>query len=319
VLTRVLSVVGRTLIAAGVILLLFVAYQLWGTGLEQSRHQDQLAKDLGHEVAPHSTTSGESRSDELDTIQGDLSKVDPTTAPPGEAPAEGSGFGIIEIPRIGVRQVMVEGVAKEDLKKGPGHYPGTPLPGQAGNAAVAGHRTTYGAPFNRVDELQPGDPIEIYTAQGHFRYEVMAPPPGVGIQRGPGWFSVKPTQTSVLDPTDDNRLTLTACHPKHSASQRIIVQAKLVNVPAATTPPPKGESASSPTTSTVNEEALFAGEPNAKWPALAFGALFLAVWLLAWWVGGRWKRWPAYLLAAPAMAVLLWFCFYFTDHWLPSF
>ncbi len=319
VLSRVLSVVGKTLIAAGVILLLFVAYQLWGTSLEQSRHQDQLTRQLGRTVAPHDPAPKVGRDDELDTIQGDMAKVDPATAPPGSTPAEGSGFGIIEIPRIGVRQVMVEGVAKQDLKKGPGHYPGTPLPGQAGNAAIAGHRTTYGAPFNRIDELAPGDPIDIYTEQGHFRYEVMAPPPGVGIERGPGWFSVKPTQTSVLEPTGDNRLTLTACHPKRSASQRIIVQAKLVDEPAATTPPPKGESASSAGSSQTAAADLFAGDPDAKWPALLFGAGFLVVWWAAWFVGRRWKRWPVYLPAAPGLVVLLWFAFYFTDHWLPSF
>jgi sortase A len=317
VFSRVLSVVGKTLIAAGVILLLFVAYQLWGTGLEQARHQDQLTNQLGRKIAPHTTTRGVGRSNELDTIQGQLATVDPATAPAGSAPAEGTGFGIMEIPKIGVRQVMVEGVAKEDLKKGPGHYPGTPLPGQAGNAAVAGHRTTYGAPFNRIDELAPGDPIDIYTAQGHFRYEVMAPPPGVGIERGPGWFSVKPTQTSVLDPTGDNRLTLTACHPKRSASQRIIVQAKLVAEPAATTPPPKGESAAGSEHTAAAD--LFGGDPSAKWPALAFGAAFLGLWLAAWLLGRHWKRWAAYLLAAPGLIVLLWFCFYFTDHWLPSF
>ena len=213
---------------------------------------------------------------------------------------------------------MVEGVAKPDLKKGPGHYPGTPLPGQAGNAAIAGHRTTYGAPFNRIDELAPGDPIDIYTSRGKFRYEVMAPRPGSGIERGPGWFSVKPTQTSVIAPTADNRLTLTACHPKRAASQRIIVQAKLVAEPAATTPPPKGESASAASSQTAAAD-LFAGDADAKWPALVFGGAFLVVWWAAWFVGRRWKRWPVYLLAAPGLVVLLWFCFYFTDHWLPSF
>jgi sortase A len=314
---RVLSVVGKTLIAAGVILLLFVAYQLWGTSLEHSRDQNQLTRQLGRKVDPHGTSPSEGRGNELDTIQNQLATVDPATAPALAAPAEGGGFGIIEIPKIGVQQVMVEGVAKADLKKGPGHYPGTPLPGQAGNAALAGHRTTYGAPFNRIDELAPGDPIEIYTAQGHFRYEVMAPPPGVGIEHGPGWFSVKPTQVTVLAPTGDNRLTLTACHPKHSASQRIIVQAKLVAEPAATTPPPTGESASS--VGQTSEAALFSGDGNAKWPALAFGLAFLGVWLVAWLIGRRWKRWPVYLIAAPGLIVLLWFCFYFTDHWLPSF
>jgi sortase A len=315
----VLSVVGKTLIAAGVILLLFVAYQLWGTGLQQSHNQDALAKDLSHRVAPQVVAKGD-RDKELGTVQNDLAKVDPATAPPGPTPPEGSAIGIIEIPRIGVQQVMVQGIAKPDLQKGPGHYPGTPMPGQAGNAAVAGHRTTYGAPFNRIDELQPGDPIIVYTPQGRFRYEVMAPPPGVGIERGPGWYSVKPTQVSVLAATDDNRLTLTACHPKHSASQRIIVTAMLTAEPAATTPTPRdGATGEVAAAASDNETALFAGDPSAKWPALVFGLAFVALWALAWWLGRRWRPWAAYLVAAPGLIVLLWFCFFYTDHWLPSF
>ena len=76
------------------------------------------------------------------------------------------------IPAIGVDKIVVEGVSLADLKKGPGHYPETPLPGQEGNAAIAGHRTTYGAPFNRLDELEPGDEITVTTVQGEFTYEV---------------------------------------------------------------------------------------------------------------------------------------------------
>ena len=76
------------------------------------------------------------------------------------------------IPKIGVDKIVVEGVGRNDLRKGPGHYPDTPMPGQPGNAAIAGHRTTYGAPFNRIDELEPGDEILVTTLQGPFTYEV---------------------------------------------------------------------------------------------------------------------------------------------------
>src|SRR6201999_1449639 len=108
-------------------------------------------------------------------------------------PPEGDGEGLIVIPKIGLNMFIVEGVSKDDLKKGVGHYPGTPMPGQAGNASVAGHRTTYLAPFNRIDELSPGDDIYVYTKQGKFHYQVMAPKAGVGIEHGPGWFSVLPS------------------------------------------------------------------------------------------------------------------------------
>ena len=78
----------------------------------------------------------------------------------------------IRIPKIGVDKAVIQGVGVPDLKKGPGHYPSTPLPGQPGNAAIAGHRTTYGAPFYRLDELAPGDKILVATKQGHFEYKV---------------------------------------------------------------------------------------------------------------------------------------------------
>ena len=124
----------------------------------------------------------------------------------------------------------------EDLRKGPGHYRTTPNPGQAGNAAIAGHRTTYGAPFHRVDELEPGDPIFVTTAQGVFEYRVLGFPNPEGGE-DVGYFIVDPSDTWVLDQTPGrNLLTLTACHPKFSARQRIIVQAELVGDPAPTIP-----------------------------------------------------------------------------------
>lgn len=113
-----------------------------------------------------------------------------------------------------------------DLKKGPGHYPGTALPGGSGNAAIAGHRTTYGAPFFRVDELEAGDPIFITIRGGRYRYDVSE------------LKIVAPEDAWVLEPTEDNRLTLTTCHPRYSAAQRLIVVAQLVSAPASTAPVP---------------------------------------------------------------------------------
>ena len=290
-LSKILGGAGRTLIFAGVILLLFVGYQLWGTGLTESSNQDDLTRSLAKTLGVGGTTK---KVDDADpsTIATDittkLAAIDPHTAPATDAPKEGDAGGFIEIARIGLRQkTFVEGVTKSDLRKGPGHYPETPLPGQAGNAAIAGHRTTYGAPFNRIDELLPGDPIVVYTPQGKFVYEVMAPPSDKGIERGKGWFTVKPNDSSVLAPTGDNRLTLTACHPKYSAAQRIIVQAKLVAEPAATTPtttaaPGTPRAAETETPPPSGKDALIAGDHSALTPAILFGAGALAVWLLGW-------------------------------------
>ena len=90
-------------------------------------------------------------------------------------PEDGDALAQIQIPSIEVDKVVVDGVAVADLRKGPGHYSQTAMPGNAGNASIAGHRTTYGAPFNRIDELQPGDEITVTSIQGEFTYRVLDP------------------------------------------------------------------------------------------------------------------------------------------------
>ncbi len=153
-------------------------------------------------------------------------------------PKWGSALARIHIPSLGVSKTVVEGVRVSDLRKGPGHYPNTPLPGQAGNVAIAGHRTTYGAPFGDIDKLAPGNQIFVETIQGRFVYQVVAQ------EDGQGHFIVQPRAVEVLSQDfrdHPNRLTLTACHPKGSARQRIIVVAELVGKPAPTYPRPGAE------------------------------------------------------------------------------
>ena len=174
VLGKILGGLGKVLIAAGLLVLGFVGYQLWGTGLETSRGQSELTEQLAVDVGDPAVDEG---TVDLDQLSEQLAEVNSETAPPTAPPPEGEPVGIITIPKIGVSNVIVEGVTKADLKKGPGHYPGTPLPGQKGNSGIAGHRTTYGAPFNRIDELVPGDEIKVATPQGEFTYEVI-PAPG---------------------------------------------------------------------------------------------------------------------------------------------
>ncbi len=112
---------------------------------------------------------------------------------------------------------MVAGVEKDDLKKGPGHYPETPLPGQLGNAAIAGHRTTFGQPFFDVDKLEVGDEIIVTTLAGRYVYRVT------------GQQIVSPSDYQVISTTDPTKatLTLTSCHPKYTARERIIITAEL--------------------------------------------------------------------------------------------
>jgi len=128
--------------------------------------------------------------------------------------AVGDGIARIVIPRIGLDAIVVELADMKDeesLKKGPGHINGTAYPGQVGNCVISGHRTTYGAPFRSINELQPGDDIILRTAAGDYTYKVT------------GTRIVEPTDLSVLEQGTDKRVTLTACHPWYSAAQRIIV------------------------------------------------------------------------------------------------
>jgi sortase A len=127
----------------------------------------------------------------------------------------GDPMGRIVMPAIGVSEVFVEGTGSGDLRTGPGHYPETPLPGERGTVAIAGHRTTYGAPFRRIDQLERGDRIELRMPYGRFVYRVDRT------------RIVPPTETSVIARVDHDRLVLSACHPLYSAAKRIIVFARL--------------------------------------------------------------------------------------------
>lgn len=129
----------------------------------------------------------------------------------------GDSLTRVRIPAIGIDTVVVEGVTPSALRAGAGHYPQTPLPCTDGNVAIAGHRTTYGKPFADVDRLKPGDTIELITPVGGCIYEVSRDP----------WV-VEPTELSVIDATPERFLTLTTCHPRGSAAQRLIVRAKWV-------------------------------------------------------------------------------------------
>jgi sortase A len=129
---------------------------------------------------------------------------------------DGQPLGRIRMRSIGVDSVVVAGTGTASLRRGPGHYPGTPLPGARGTVAIAGHRTTYGAPFRRLDKLRSGDRITLAMPYGRFVYEVE--------QRR----IVPPTATWVTQRVRYDRLVLSACHPLYSAAERIVVFARLV-------------------------------------------------------------------------------------------
>lgn len=204
---RALRGLGWTLIVSGVLVLLFVVYQLLVTNVITDRIQDGLRRDFVAQLG-----AGEA----------------PQTAG-NPQPIPGEAAGILRIPDIGLNMVFVEGVTPEHLKRGPGHYPSTPMPGEGGNVGIAGHRTTYAKPFWALDELAPGDRIIARTREGRFVYEVT-------------WTEVVgPDRTGVLDEVprgaqapeplvcaEGECITLTTCHPRFSAAQRLIVRGVLV-------------------------------------------------------------------------------------------
>ncbi|MDP9464402.1 MAG: class E sortase [Actinomycetota bacterium] len=226
--------IGRTLITIGLLMFAFVGYQLWGTGIQTAQAQRTLSAEFDETLASVSaatstTTTTTTAPPGTDPVTaGSTLPTDPiapttTTAPVLAAakpiPDSGKGVARLEIPRMGLNRIVVEGATVGDLTKGPGHFPETPLPGQLGNAAIAGHRTTHLAPFFDIDKLQPGDEIIVTTLNGRYLYRVT------------GTEIVAPQDYALVIPTTDftrATLTLVSCTPRYTAKSRIIVRSELV-------------------------------------------------------------------------------------------
>jgi sortase A len=206
------ALIGRGLIGTGLLLFGFVAYQLWGTGIETARAQRALSAEFEQLLVEPSPPL---------TAPPETDPESPESTPPTNAPRKvglGDPLARIEIPRISVDDIVVVGVGSSELQLGPGHFPDTVPPGHLGNAAIAGHRTSYGQPFRNVDRLEPGDEIRATTPDGTYTYRV--------------------TQTRIVSPSDyfvvlttnpdEAQLTLISCHPVWSTAQRIVVSAALV-------------------------------------------------------------------------------------------
>ena len=196
-ISRLLDVLGRTMIAAGLLLLSFVAYQLWGTGIAENRAQTDMATQF--------------------------------VKPQPVQPQFGGLVGRITIPSIGVSKYVVAGVRLKDLERGPGLFPGSPLPGQKGNVAIAGHRTTFGAPFSRINEIQDNEKIVLESRDGTFTYRVNGEPKIISA-----------TDVAAAKTIDPNTATLTliSCYPKWTSTQRIIVVATLDSTESPLPPTP---------------------------------------------------------------------------------
>jgi sortase A len=199
---RLLRGTGWTFIGMGSFVLYFLVYQLVGTNAVTSRGQSDLRNELQREwTAPAAAAAPDPKK-----------KVVP------KRPARGKALAVIDIPKIRLdNKIIVEGVGRDELRKGPGHVPSTVLPGQDGTFGVSGHRTTYGAPFYRLNELVKGDTITVVSKEAIYTYTVTRT------------AIVRPTDTQVLDDVEgpDGKpkatITLTTCHPRYSARQRLIV------------------------------------------------------------------------------------------------
>jgi sortase A len=158
----------------------------------------------------------------------------------------GDALAVLYVPRLGTdyRRVVLEGAAEQQLAQGPGHYPGTAMPGERGNLAIAGHRVGRGSPFLDLDRLRAGDPVVVETREAWYVYRVLDGSTGI-----PGREIVRPTDVEVISPVpggppdaapDGAYLTLTTCHPKYSAQQRLVIHAVLTDEGALKTDEPDG-------------------------------------------------------------------------------
>ena len=200
------------MISVGMGVLMFVGWTLWGTGFYTQQQQRQLRDEFAATPTP-------------DPDKGDK----PGRPPKGYDPGPGRPVFILRVPAIKLDHVVVEGVGVEDLKKGPGHYPecrpGFPKPlctqfnevwpGEKGRVVVSGHRTTYEAPFWDLDKLRRGDEIITKTKWGTFTYTIFEKK------------TVPPNSAAIVVPGNDAEIVLTTCNPKFSASERLIVFAKM--------------------------------------------------------------------------------------------
>ena len=211
-----LGIAGELLLTMGILVLLYVVYVLWGTGIQTGRAQDELREQVVDRW-----------SDPVATEEA------PVTA--GEAPVDpaeteiGDGYALLRIPALGDdwEWVVVQGVELSDLARGPGHYVDTADPGELGNVSIAAHRSGHGAPFADLDRVGIGDAVEVETAAGTWTYTIDEP--ARVIEASDTWVvDPVPGQSAGTEPTE-RRITLTTCHPRYGSSQRMYVSGVLTD------------------------------------------------------------------------------------------
>ena len=216
---RALRALSTVLLVAGALLLVdavvTLAWQEPLTALYTKLRQDSLARDLR---ALERAGPTQLQLSALQRLGDERQRIAFLARALQEKSHRGAAVGRIRIPHIGANFVLVNGTDTSSLRSGPGLYPSNPFPGEPGTVAIAGHRTTFLAPFRHIDSLHPGDVIRLEMPYGLFTYRVE------------GTKIVKPTDVSVIRDVGYERLVLSACHPLFSAAQRIIVFARLTQI-----------------------------------------------------------------------------------------
>jgi len=268
------KIAGAVFAGVGVVVALFLAFEFFATQLIYDRSQSLLRQQLQSLVASKEATS---------TMW---------------IPADGQPIGVLTIPVIGLSTVMVQGSTTSMTEQGPGHLRGTPMPGRFGNSVLLGRRSTYGAPFQRLDELRPGDTVDVATGAGEFTYLVAT----VAV--------IRPGEPDVTGPSNDSRLTMITSSPRYMATGRFAVTAVLRGPPA--------EQPVSPAVAIAPTELALEADTGGLggfllWIELAAVALLGALWLkrrVSWRV--------AWLLGTPLVVALLWAAFRAADRFFPA-
>lgn len=266
-------VLGHGLTLFAVLVVVYVLYLVGFSALEQGRSQRTLAARFEQAVAFQE-------------------------APVGGSITEGTPVAVLDIPRLGLREVVVEGTTSRELRNGPGHLRSSALPGQAGNSVIAARRAAYGGSFRELDRLRPGDEIRATTGLGEVTYEVTET------------REVRPEEPDALGDFGDDRMTFVTSAPAFLASRRLVAVAELRS---DVLPTPDGR----PSEVRKEELGLHGDRSGALQLLLWTQALFLAAMATAW-LYRRWSRWPTWLITTPVLALLLLLVFDSFTPLLPS-
>jgi sortase A len=250
----------------------FLLFSLWLSGLAHARSQVGLQRRFRSELSND-------------------------RAPIGGAIPVGAPVAIIQIPRLGMYEAVVEGTRSGQLRAGPGHLVGTSLPGQPGNAVLAGRRVLYGGPFRRLGSLHPGDSIDVTTGQGHAVYRVS------------NVTDLASSDGSFAQYRNDNRLTLFTSGSRWTASSRLVVSAALVGQPFP----------AAPLRRTLDPEGLgLTGERDATAYTLVWLELLAVLALITVYAASRWPAITTWIVCAPVVAMVLWLFFENAVRLLPA-